>query len=392
MPPARVLVCPQEFKGSLTAVEAARALAVGVRRALPAASVRELPMADGGPGTAAIIAAVTGGALVPCPARGPLGGALPGAAYALLPAPEAAADAGVTAVVEAAATAGLVLVPAPRRRPAIASSEGVGDHVRDALRHGARRVVVGVGGTGTNDGGSGAARALGLRLLDANGDDLPPGGLQLIRLARIDASGVEPALRGVALRVAVDVTNPLLGPDGAIAVYGPQKGVRDWAAPALEQALARWADVLQSELGFDVRELAGAGAGGGLPVGLLAAARAGGAEASIESGAALVAEAVGLRAAIAAADLVVTGEGRLDAQTGFGKTVAHVAALAREVGRPCVAVAGAVDGLPAGVDDAESLTGAETGVDEAEAMRRAAELAAAAAGRLIERFVARGGE
>ncbi len=378
----RVLVCPQEFKGSLTAVAAARAIADGVRRALPGADVRELPLADGGPGTAAIVAQASGATLVRAAARGPLGAPVEDAAYALLAGDPPAA------VIEAAATAGLVLLPAAERRPALASTEGVGDQLRDALRRGARRIVVGVGGTGTNDGGSGAARALGLRLLDANDDPLPPGGLALVRLARVDASGVEPALRDVALRVAVDVTNPLLGATGATAIYGPQKGVADWMAPALEQALARWAEVLAATLDLDVRGLAGAGAGGGLPVGLLAAARAAGGSASIESGAALVGDAVGLRAAVVAADLVVTGEGRLDAQTGFGKTVASVAAIAHAAGRPCMAVAGRVDGVPADIVDTESLVDADGALDEAEAMRRAPELVAAAAARLVARHAA----
>jgi len=354
---------------------------------LPGAAVDERPMADGGPGTAAIVAAAGSGTLVACPARGPLGAQVRGARYARV----TRGDGSSLAVVEAAATAGLVLVAPERRSPALASSEGVGEQIAHALAHGARELVVGVGGTGTNDGGSGAARALGLRLLDAAGEDLPPGGIHLIRLARLEASGVTPALAGARLRVAVDVTNPLLGPTGATAVYGPQKGVTDWLAPALEEALGRWADVVRIAAGADVAEAAGAGAGGGLPVGLIAVARAAGADATIESGAALVADAIGLRAAIAASDLVITGEGRLDAQTAFGKAVAFVAALARELGKPCVAVAGAVDGLPPGVDAAESLTADDAGVaGMADAMRRAAELAEAAAARLVSRCVAMG--
>ncbi|MDA1003983.1 MAG: glycerate kinase, partial [Chloroflexi bacterium] len=337
------------------------------------------------PGTAAIVAAAGGGRLVDCPAPGPLGDALASARYACL---EGERDRPL-AVVEAAVTAGLVLVAPERRMPALGSSTGVGRQVAHALAHGARDVVIGVGGTGTNDGGAGAAQALGLRLLDAAGADLPPGGIHLIRLARVDARDVDPALAGARLRIAVDVTNPLLGPSGATAVYGPQKGVDAWLAPALEQALARWAERLRADLGVTVADEPGAGAGGGLGVGLIAAARAAGGTAGFESGATLVAEAIGLRAAVAASDLVITGEGRLDAQTAFGKAVAYVAALARERGKPCVAVAGAVDGVPPGIDGAESLTGA--GVDVTEAMRGAAALAEAATARLVGRHAGRDG-
>ena len=200
------------------------------------------------------------------------------------------------------------------------------------------------------------------------------------------ARDVEPLLRESELRIAVDVTNPLLGPTGATAIYGPQKGVTAVLAPALDQALGRWAECLRSDLGLDLATLEGAGAGGGLPVGLLAVTRAAGGRASIESGAALVAAAIGLRDAIAESDLVVTGEGRLDAQTAFGKAVGYVAQLAREAGKPCVAVAGAIEGLPDGIVDVESLS--DEHPTTADAMLHAAELATAAAARLITRRVA----
>ena len=375
--PARVLVCPQEFKGSLTAIDAAAAIAAGVRAALPDAEVIELPMADGGPGTVAIVAQATAATLVRHTATGPLGDPVD-AAYALL-----ARDGEPTlAVIEAAATAGLALVPAARRDPTRATSAGVGEQIRHALGRGARRVIVGVGGTATNDGGAGAAQALGLRLLDGNGDVLPAGGLPLVRLARVELSA-EAVVRDLDLRVAVDVRNPLLGPSGATAVYGAQKGVRDWQAPVLDAALARWAQRLRDDLGCDVAALPGAGAGGGIPTGLLAACPRG----YIESGAALVAEAIGLAAAIAATDLVVTGEGAMDAQTTYGKTVAYVAELAVRAGTPCIVVAGTVEGLPAGVLDAEAL--APAAEDRAAAMAHAAEHAATAAARLIRRQIVR---
>jgi glycerate kinase len=369
----RILVAPQEFKGSLTPLEAAAAIARGIRAALPDAEVIELPMADGGPGTVAIVANATGATLVRHTVTGPQGDPTE-ATYALIE----REDAPPLAVIEAAAAAGLVLVPAERRDPARATSFGTGEQILHAIGRGAREVIVGVGGTGTNDGGAGAAQALGLRLLDARGAPLARGGLALIALARVERETAA-AVRDLTLRIAVDVQNPLLGAAGATAVYGAQKGVRDWQAPALDAALARWADRLRTDLGCDVSARPGAGAGGGIPTGLLAACPRG----RIESGAALVADAIGLREAIASADLVVTGEGAMDGQTGYGKSVAHVAALAAEAGVPCVAVAGIVEGLPAGIADAEAL--APDAADRAAAIARAAEYATAAATRLIHR-------
>ncbi len=374
--PRRILVCPQEFKGSLTAVEAAATIAAAVRLALPEAEVTERAMADGGPGTVAIVARATGARLVTHAATGPLGDPVQ-ATYALLERPGEPA----LAVIEAASAAGLVLVPAERRDPAVATSAGVGEQIRHALAAGARRVIVGVGGTGTNDGGAGAATTLGVRLLDANGAPLPPGPRALIELARVEA-GDDAIVRDLDLRIAVDVQNLLLGRTGATAVYGAQKGVADWQAPAFDAALAHWAGRLRDDLHLDLASMPGAGAGGGLPTGLLAACPRG----RIESGAALVADAIGLSEAIAAADLVITGEGAMDGQTAYGKAVAHVAALAAAAGTPCLAVAGIVEGLPAGILDAEPLAR-----DEAErpaAIARAADHAAAATTRLIHRHVA----
>ena len=379
MAPRRVLVCPQEFKGSLTPSAAAAAIAAGVRSALPDAEVIELPMADGGPGTVAIVAQATGAILVRHTATGPLGEPID-ATYALL---EREGEP-TLAVIEAAAAAGLVLIAAAHRDPTRATSAGVGDQIRHAIQRGARQVIVGVGGTGTNDGGAGAAQALGLRLLDANGAPLPRGGLALVRLARVEAAtdaAMGASVRALDLRIAVDVQNPLLGPTGATAVYGAQKGVTDWQAPALDAALAWWAQRLREDLDCDVATQPGAGAGGGIPTGLLAACPAG----RIESGAALVADAIGLRAAIEAADLVITGEGAMDGQTAYGKSVAHVAALADAAGTPCIAVAGIVEGLPTGILDAEAL--APTEADRAAAIERAAEYATAAATRLIHRWL-----
>ncbi|HJM88527.1 MAG TPA: glycerate kinase [Dehalococcoidia bacterium] len=365
----RILVCPQEFKGSLTAPEAARAISDGIRREMPDAEIIEAPTADGGPGTVALVHATSGGELIDGRWRGPLGEAVD-AAYALLP--------DGSAVIEAATVAGLVLVPEADRDPGVASTYGVGEQIGDALRQGARHITVGVGGTGTNDGGAGAAQALGLRLLDGDGSELAPGGLALGLLARIDATDANPLLADAELRVAVDVSNRLLGPEGATAIYGPQKGVTPELVPRLEAALARWADRCAADLDVDIATIDGSGAGGGLPAGLIAAA--GG---TIASGATIVGQAIGLPQQIAAADLVVTGEGRLDAQTAYGKAVAYVAGLADASDRPCLAVGGTIDAIPPQISDAEAA--APDGMPVDQAMARAAELVAGAARRLIQR-------
>ncbi|MBM4411611.1 MAG: glycerate kinase, partial [Chloroflexi bacterium] len=233
----RILVVPQEFKGSLTAAEAAGAITRGLQSAAAEAGVVVeidlLPFADGGPGTAAVIERSLGGRFVRVQVDGPLG-AIVEAEYLLIEGVPMDGD-GPLAVIDSAAACGLVLIPEARRDPFIASSTGVGALILDAIGRGARRIMLGVGGTATNDGGAGAAQALGLRLLDAADEPLPPGAIHLSRLARIERVGWPPP---IDLRIAVDVRNGLLGVEGATAVYGAQKGVQDWQAPALEAALA----------------------------------------------------------------------------------------------------------------------------------------------------------
>ncbi|RLT28363.1 MAG: glycerate kinase [Chloroflexi bacterium] len=371
----RILVCPQEFKGSLTASEAAQAIAAGLRDALPDAELELLPMADGGPGTVEIVYAAAGGTLVTSEVRGPLGAPVQ-ATFGLL------GGEPPRAIVEAAAAAGLLLLHPHERQPTHASTYGVGQQIAAAIEAGTREVIVGVGGTATNDGGAGALQALGVRLLDADGHELGPGPLELSRLDRIDASGVTPEVRETRLRVAVDVRNPLLGPAGATAIYGPQKGVTPEFGDMIEAALEHWVAMLARDLGVVATGLEGGGAGGGLPAGLAALpSTVGGAV--VEGGAVLVGEAVGLDAAIARADLVVTVEGSLDAQTGYGKTVSYVAERAAFLRVPCIAVAGVVASLPEGVRDAEAAQ--PDGVASEDAMARAAELVREAAARLGRR-------
>lgn len=388
----RLLVCPQEFKGSLTAVQAASAIACGARHALGRAAVEgtvvERPLADGGPGTLEILAARPGlwGArhapLRHCRVSGPLGAPVE-ARFALL---SRSGDVPL-AVVESAEACGLARLPVANRDPARATTRGVGELIAAALVSGARELVVGVGGTATNDGGAGAARALGVELRNKHGARLADGGAALLDLDRIEratVTGPLSLLSGASLRIAVDVTSPLLGPAGATALYGPQKGVDAVLAQRLEAGLRRWAERCREDLDVEIEGVAGAGAGGGLTAGLLAAASASGAETTVESGAALVGEAVGLRTAARRADLVITGEGRLDAQSFFGKATRHAADVAVAAGRPCVAVCGELEALPPGLADAEE---AGAGHPAEYAMRHARELVTQAADRLVTRFL-----
>ncbi|QIA26867.1 glycerate kinase [Thermaerobacter sp. PB12/4term] len=328
--PPRVLVAPDSFKGSLTAEEAAAAMARGVARGWPGAAATQLPLADGGEGTAAVLVRATGGRWIRRRVTGPLGEPVE-ARWGLL-------GDGQTAVVEMAAASGLLLVPPGKRRPLEATTTGTGELIRDALDYGCRRLLVAIGGSATTDGGTGMLAALGARFLDGAGRPLPPGGGALTRLERIDLSGLDPRLRQVTIEVACDVDNPLTGPRGAARVYAPQKGATPEQVEILEAGLARLAGVAARTLGHDRRDEPGAGAAGGLGFALIAFLGA-----RLRPGAELVMDAAGFDRHLEAVDLVLTGEGRTDAQTLAGKLVARVAARARRHGRPVVVISGAVD-------------------------------------------------
>jgi glycerate kinase len=327
----KVLVAPDSFKGSLTSVQVARALADGWMRARPTDDVRLSPLADGGEGTLDAVAAAGGWVELPASARDPLGRPLPGRFLRL----------GDRAIIELATASGLSRVAAAERDPLAASTFGTGLILAAAVGLGVRDVVLGVGGSATTDGGSGLLVALGVRFLDAAGRDLPPGGGALGALDRVDLSGVSPLLREVTLTIASDVTNPLLGEMGAAATYGPQKGATVAQVVELDGNLAHYADVLEAAIGRRIRDTPGAGAAGGTTAGLLAIAdrfR----ELHIRPGVELMMELTGFGEALEAADLVITGEGRIDAQTGYGKTALGVAQQAAAVGRACIAFGGGV--------------------------------------------------
>ena len=338
----RYLCAPDSFKESLTAMEAARAMAQGIENADHDAEVRCLPMADGGEGTARALVDATGGSMRAVPVHDPLGRPVEGH-FGLL------AD-GTTAVVETAEASGLALLEAKERNPLIASSYGTGELMLAAVRSGAKRIIVGLGGSATNDAGAGLLQALGVRLLDKNGNDLAHGGAALANLTTIDISTMDPALKNVAITAACDVTNPLTGPTGASAVFGPQKGASKDDVATLDAALAHFAQVIDSQLGVAVNDVPGAGAAGGI-----GAALKGFLHAEFRPGIAIVIEQSGLDAAAQWADVVFTGEGSIDFQTKFGKTPAGVAETAKRHGKPVIAVAGHIG---TGIDELH-----EVGID-----------------------------
>ena len=325
----KIVIAPQAFKGSLSALEAARAMEEGVKRGLPGAQTVLVPVADGGDGTLQTLMDSSGGRILEQEVTGPLGEAV-SARWGII-------GDGETAVLEMAQAAGLALVPPEKRNPLFATTYGVGELIRHALDQGLRRFIVGVGGSATVDGGAGAAQALGVRLLDDRNAELPFGGAALARLARIDLSELEPRVRESRFLVACDVSNPLIGPSGTSAVYGPQKGATPEMVAGLEGALAHYAQVIQRDLGIDVRYVPGAGAAGGLGAGLMALLGA-----ALKPGADIVLDAVGLDRHLKTANLVITGEGRLDRQTVFNKAPIGVARRAKARGIPVIAVAGSL--------------------------------------------------
>jgi glycerate 2-kinase len=357
----RVVVAPDKFEGSLTAGQAAQAIRAGLLRARPDAEVVALPLGDGGAGTLEALVAA-GFERVPVPASGPTGEPLQAAI---------AVD-GDRAFVEMAEASGLRRLPGGRRAPLAATTYGTGELVRAALDRGVRRLVLGIGGSATTDGGAGMAAALGVRFLDDAGAELPPGGAALLRLAHVDAAGLDPRLRQVEVTVAADVDNPLVGPEGAAHVFGPQKGAGPDEVLLLDSALRRYARVLAAELGVDLADTPGAGAAGGLGAGAIAFLGA-----RIRSGIELVLELVGFDRALGSADLVVTGEGKLDAQSLRGKAPVGVAKAATAHGVPVVALAGVVEVADrelraAGFEEAHALTELEP--DPARCMAEAAPL------------------
>ncbi len=331
----RFVVAPDSFKGSISAIGVADAMEKGIKSVFPTAEVFKVPVADGGEGTVAALVEATGGEMITQEVVGPLGKPLQ-ACWGIL-------GDGETAVIEMAAASGLPLVPKHQRDPRITTTYGTGQLMRAALDRGIRKLIIGIGGSATNDGGMGMARALGVRFLDHSGVDLPEGGAALKDLICIDIAGLDPRLAATEIMVACDVDNPLCGPRGASAVYGPQKGATPEMIEELDAALSVYAVCAAAITGKKVAELPGAGAAGGLGAGLMFFSNA-----QLRPGVEIVLEAADFAELVSQADVVLTGEGRTDFQTAFGKAPVGVAKVAKQFGVPVVCLSG---GLGQGAED-----------------------------------------
>lgn len=368
-----IVIAPDSFKGSLTAAEAASAISRGVQQVFPDAALVEAPMADGGEGTLAALVQSTGGRMVSRTVLGPLSAPVE-AAFGMLGDEE-------TAVIEMAAASGLLLVPPAERNPTITTTYGTGELIRAALDLNARRILVAIGGSATNDGGAGMIQALGGRLLRADGTLIGPGGAALLELDTIDLSDLDPRLAEVELLVACDVDNPLTGPRGASAIYGPQKGATPEMVELLDRALGHLGDLIERDLGVDVRDRPGAGAAGGLGAGLM-----GFLGADLRPGIEVVMDAVRFDSMVEGATLVITGEGRTDGQTMAGKVPLGVARRAAQHGVPVIVISGAVTPDADALLDhniAALLSITDGPIPLEEAMARAAELLERAAARAL---------
>lgn len=333
----KILIAPDSFKGSLSARDISAAMRLGVLRVVPDAEIVEIPLADGGEGTLDSLILATGGRTVTHTVRGPLGDPV-SASYGVL-------GGTGTAVIELAQASGLPLVPPARRDPRLTTTHGTGELIRHALDAGHRDFLIGLGGSATNDGGTGLLRALGMRFLDADGRPLPDGGAALHHLASLDTTGFDPRIAMSRFRIASDVTNPLLGANGASHIFGPQKGATPAVAAELDAALAHYARVVQLHTSLDISALSGGGAAGGVGAALLAFFPA-----RLESGIDVLLDAARFDHALQGADLVLTGEGRLDAQTLMGKTISGVCRRAATRHIPVVALCGSFDLTAADLD------------------------------------------
>jgi glycerate 2-kinase len=327
----KIVIAPDSFKESMTAAEVCAAVEAGFRKVFGDADYLHVPVGDGGEGTVQSVADATDGRIVEVQATGPLGDKVD-AFYGIT-------GDGKTAVIEMAAASGLHLVPRESRNPLVTTTRGTGELILDALDKKVERIVLGLGGSATNDGGAGMASALGVKFLDVNGEELRPGGEALSELLTIDVSEMDPRLKSVKVDVACDVTNPLTGPLGASAVFGPQKGATPEMVGILDESLKRYAEVVERVLFIPVDELPGAGAAGGLGAGVVAFL-----DGKLQSGIDLVLDVIGFEEGVRDASLVITGEGRIDSQTVHGKAPVGVAKRAKSVAAdvPVIAIAGSV--------------------------------------------------
>jgi glycerate 2-kinase len=372
----KIIIAPQGFKGSLKAYEAAEAMARGVKAARPDAEIVLLPISDGGEGTVRAMVTATGGRMFTAKVSGPLGDEVE-AAWGIL-------DDNTTAVIEMAAASGLNLVSKDRVDPMAASTYGTGELIHAALEKGCRKLIIGLGDSATTDGGTGMAAALGIKLLDKEGQPIPRGGGGLLSLKHIDNSGRYRPVASSTITGACDVTNPLYGREGSAYVYGPQKGATLQMIEQLDAGLRNLAQVIEKDIGVKIGEMPGAGAAGGLGGGLVAFLGA-----SLKPGIDIILDGIHFEEHLANADVVLTGEGRIDHQTPRGKTVAGIARRTKGTGKPVIAFAGELgagyeDVYGAGITQAVGIM--PPGVSKEEAMRHAASFLAVAVEKAVRDF------
>lgn len=372
----KIIIAPDSFKGSISASNAAQAIERGIQRYMPYAQTILVPVADGGEGTLDCLIAAAGGVKMSATVTGPLGAPVT-AEYGLL-------EPDQTAVIEMATASGLYLIPSEERNPLLATTYGTGELIRHALDAGCRSFLLALGGSATNDGGAGMLQALGMQLLDSDGNSVGYGGGTLDRIASIDDSNWDPRIAESRFLIASDVQNPFIGPDGASRVFGPQKGASPEMVEQLEQNLMAWADIIAIKTGKRVHQLPGAGAAGGISGAFLAFFPA-----SIKRGIDIVIEYSHLRDHLQAADLVITGEGQIDFQTASGKTPMGIAQEAHKLGVPTICLAGSVGrGIEAlyevGITSVHSIVTGPMSLQEA--MSRASELLELTAEQVIRSF------
>lgn len=369
----RILIAPDSFKESLTAAEAASFMAAGVGRIFPEAEVIQMPLSDGGEGLVDNLASAMNGKILQQEVCGPMQNRV-NARFAVV--------GEHTAIIEMAQASGLGLVPAAARNPLYATSYGTGELIRAALDRGCTRLIIGIGGSATNDGGAGMAQALGIKFLNIRSEEIGPGAAGLLELAAIDTGGIDPRLARTSIEAACDVSNPLFGPQGAARIYGPQKGAAAADIDKLDQALVRLGQVIKHDLGLEVSDVPGAGAAGGMGAGLMAFAGA-----ALRSGLELVFDLLQFETQLAEGlDLIITGEGEINSQSLYGKVPVGVARLARKYNIPVLAIVG---NIGPGADQvyAQGITSimsiAPGPISREDSMARAGELMADAAERAM---------
>lgn len=326
----RIVIAPDSFKGSLTAREVSDAIEEGVKCVFPKAQIIKIPMADGGEGTVECLVEATGGRIFKKEVIGPLGGPVK-ASFGIL-------GDRTTAAIEMASASGLPLVPPEKKNPLMTTTFGTGQLMEAALDEGCRRMIIGIGGSATNDGGAGMLQALGIHLLDQAGTEIGPGGAELLRLRKIDISSMDPRIRNTKILVASDVQNPLCGPTGASRIYGPQKGANEEMILLLDCALKNFADIVFRDFGREIENIPGAGAAGGLGAGLMAFF-----DSEMKPGIDIVIQAVQLEEAIKGSHFVITGEGEISQSTIYGKTPIGVAKVAKKYQIPVVSISALID-------------------------------------------------